>query len=38
MPSGNERDRMHKNDVRLMTIGDLSALPEDVARELVDRS
>jgi undecaprenyl diphosphate synthase len=28
----NERDRMHKNDVRLMTIGDLSALPEDVAR------
>ena len=32
----NERDRMHKNDVRLMTIGDLSALPEDVARELVD--
>jgi undecaprenyl diphosphate synthase len=32
----NERDRMHKNDVRLMTIGDLSALPEDVARELID--
>jgi undecaprenyl diphosphate synthase len=32
----NERDRMHQNDVHLMTIGDLNALPATVAHELRD--
>ncbi len=31
-----ERDRLHRNDVRLQTIGDLSSLPPDVSGELVD--
>jgi len=31
-----ERDRLHKNDVRLQVIGEISTLPEDVANELHD--
>lgn len=31
-----ERDRMHQNEVRLKVIGELQALPRDVAKELLD--
>ncbi|MBI5464143.1 MAG: isoprenyl transferase [Ignavibacteriales bacterium] len=31
-----ERDRLHKSDVRLTAIGDISTLPNDVREELVD--
>ena len=31
-----ERDRMHQNEVRLKVIGELNALPRDVAKELLD--
>lgn len=30
----NERDRLHKNEVKLSVIGDMSSLPSDVAEEL----
>jgi undecaprenyl diphosphate synthase len=31
-----ERDKLHENDVRLKVIGEISALPSDVADELLD--
>ena len=33
---GNERDRLHNNNVRLRCIGDIASLPKDVQNVLLD--